>query len=296
MVRPAADARRHPAGLRPDPADHAAPVRADVARAHRARARSSSCGSASRCAASSRPGTTCRSTAPPTATTAAAQPDGDSLIEDPTSRCRHGRFETGGGRPPPPGGSTSTRSRSRPRRPARRTIFSTALYHSLIKPCFAAGESPFWPTNGPFVVRHLHDVGHLPDPAAVDHRAVPRPGRRAGQRAAQHLRGGGQPADRLPDGQGRRPVLPAGQRAGPDLPGRPLPARRPRRRLGLGAVPHGHRPAPRVRGGVPAPRRHPPDHPHPRPRLRLPVHRQGRPLRRRPRRWPTSSRSWPPAG
>ncbi|MGB0112411.1 MAG: glycoside hydrolase domain-containing protein [Ilumatobacteraceae bacterium] len=33
----------------------------------------------------------------------------------------------------------------------RRTVFATALYHSLIKPCFAADESPFWPANGPFV-------------------------------------------------------------------------------------------------------------------------------------------------
>ncbi len=33
----------------------------------------------------------------------------------------------------------------------RRTVFATALYHSLIKPCFAAGESPFWPMDGPFV-------------------------------------------------------------------------------------------------------------------------------------------------
>lgn len=33
----------------------------------------------------------------------------------------------------------------------RKTVFSTALYHSLIKPSFAAGESPFWPSNGPFV-------------------------------------------------------------------------------------------------------------------------------------------------
>jgi predicted alpha-1,2-mannosidase len=32
----------------------------------------------------------------------------------------------------------------------RRTIFSTALYHSLIKPCFAVSESPFWPADGPF--------------------------------------------------------------------------------------------------------------------------------------------------
>ncbi len=33
----------------------------------------------------------------------------------------------------------------------RREIFATALYHSLIKPCFAPNESPFWPTSGPFV-------------------------------------------------------------------------------------------------------------------------------------------------
>lgn len=33
----------------------------------------------------------------------------------------------------------------------QRTIFSSALYHSLLKPCFAPGESPFWPADGPFV-------------------------------------------------------------------------------------------------------------------------------------------------
>ncbi|SDU92906.1 Putative alpha-1,2-mannosidase [Microlunatus sagamiharensis] len=32
----------------------------------------------------------------------------------------------------------------------RRSIFYTALYHALIKPCFAADESPFWPSNGSF--------------------------------------------------------------------------------------------------------------------------------------------------
>jgi len=35
--------------------------------------------------------------------------------------------------------------------PERRTVFATALYHSLIKPCLAPNESPFWPSNGPFV-------------------------------------------------------------------------------------------------------------------------------------------------
>jgi putative alpha-1,2-mannosidase len=33
----------------------------------------------------------------------------------------------------------------------RETVFSTALYHSLIKPCLAPEESPFWPRGGPFV-------------------------------------------------------------------------------------------------------------------------------------------------
>ncbi|MFB9658786.1 glycoside hydrolase domain-containing protein [Glycomyces mayteni] len=35
--------------------------------------------------------------------------------------------------------------------PERRTVFATSLYHSLIKPCFAQDESPFWPSKGPFV-------------------------------------------------------------------------------------------------------------------------------------------------
>jgi putative alpha-1,2-mannosidase len=33
----------------------------------------------------------------------------------------------------------------------QQTIFDTALYHSMIKPCFAPGESPSWALNGPFV-------------------------------------------------------------------------------------------------------------------------------------------------
>ncbi|NQX12077.1 glycoside hydrolase family 92 protein [Microbacteriaceae bacterium VKM Ac-2855] len=32
----------------------------------------------------------------------------------------------------------------------RRTVFSTALYHALIKPSFAASESPYWPSDGAF--------------------------------------------------------------------------------------------------------------------------------------------------
>ncbi len=35
--------------------------------------------------------------------------------------------------------------------PDQRVTFATALYHSLIKPCFADGESPFWNDDGPFV-------------------------------------------------------------------------------------------------------------------------------------------------
>ena len=34
--------------------------------------------------------------------------------------------------------------------PARRRVMATALYHSLVKPCFGDDESPFWPTSGPF--------------------------------------------------------------------------------------------------------------------------------------------------
>ncbi|MEU4427995.1 GH92 family glycosyl hydrolase [Actinoplanes sp. NPDC024001] len=34
--------------------------------------------------------------------------------------------------------------------PQRRTVFGTALYHSLIKPCVADDESPMWPTSGPY--------------------------------------------------------------------------------------------------------------------------------------------------
>jgi len=33
----------------------------------------------------------------------------------------------------------------------QRTIFSTALYHSMVKPCFAPDESPFWTTSKSFV-------------------------------------------------------------------------------------------------------------------------------------------------
>ena len=104
----------------------------------------------------------------------------------------------------------------------RRTVFSTALYHSLIKPCFAPNESPFWPASGPFVfdICTMWDIYRTQLPLITA--ARPRPGRRAGERAAADLRGGGQPADRLPDGAGRRPILAPGQRARPHLPRRRL--------------------------------------------------------------------------
>ncbi|MVA75675.1 glycoside hydrolase [Auraticoccus sp. F435] len=33
----------------------------------------------------------------------------------------------------------------------QQTVLATALYHSMVKPCFAPDESPAWPTDGPFV-------------------------------------------------------------------------------------------------------------------------------------------------
>ena len=78
-------------------------------------------------------------------------PDGDSLIEDPTMPVSAAgafadrRQQTAGAwREHLDAIKIETSST------ARRTIFATALYHSLIKPCFATGESPFWPNNGPF--------------------------------------------------------------------------------------------------------------------------------------------------
>ena len=71
-----------------------------------------------------------------------------------TRECGDGRSRrsTSSGRGPT--AALARPPRPRPGRggtPARRTVFATALYHSLIKPCFADDESPFWPTSGPFV-------------------------------------------------------------------------------------------------------------------------------------------------
>ena len=48
----------------------------------------------------------------------------------------------------------------------RATVMGTALYHSLVKPCLAPDESPFWPTPGPFAfdISTMWDIyrTHLP--------------------------------------------------------------------------------------------------------------------------------------
>src|SRR5918994_1741355 len=78
-------------------------------------------------------------------------PEGDSRIEDPTQPVSAaGAFE---GRRRQSAGAWREHLdtiKVETASPARKTVFATALYHSLIKPCFATGESPFWPSNGPF--------------------------------------------------------------------------------------------------------------------------------------------------
>ncbi len=59
----------------------------------------------------------------------------------------------------------------------RRTVFSSALYHSMIKPCFAYGESPFWVNGGPFAfdICTMWDIYRTQLPlitALFPHRAV----------------------------------------------------------------------------------------------------------------------------
>ena len=108
----------------------------------------------------------------------------------------------------------------------QQTVFATALYHSLIKPCFAAGREPVLADGRTvrFDICTMWDIYRTQLPlitALFPDRAV-----ELANALLYDLRGGGQPPDRLPDGQGCRPVLPAGQRAGAHLPGRPVPARR----------------------------------------------------------------------
>ena len=97
----------------------------------RAGAGASSCGSASRCAGSSRRARTSSATAAPA----------------PPASTRSGAIaRTTTWRRPARRRSRSTRATAE-----RDTVFATALYHSLIKPCLAPDESPFWPADGPFV-------------------------------------------------------------------------------------------------------------------------------------------------
>ena len=174
----------------------------------------------------------------------------------------------------------------------KQTVFSTALYHSLIKPCLAPDESPFWPADGPFTfdIATMWDIYRTQLPAA-DHAAAGAGGR-AGQRAAVHLGGGGQPPHRVPDGPRRRPVQPPGERARAHVPGRPLPAGAARHGLGLGAGAHAQRPASHVRRGLPAARQGAPDQPHAGPGVRVLVHVADRGARRRPGCSSSSSRPW----
>jgi putative alpha-1,2-mannosidase len=53
----------------------------------------------------------------------------------------------------------------------QRTVFATSLYHSLLKPCFAPDESPFWSTSRSFVfdIATMWDIykTHLPLMTAI---------------------------------------------------------------------------------------------------------------------------------
>ena len=161
---------------------------------------------------------------------------------------------------------------------------ATALYHSLIKPCFADDESPFWPTSGPYAfdVCTMWDIykTQLPLLAAI-----------APDRAADLL----ESLIRVCEEEGNFPIgyrmargadrffrqasalahtaLADAHALGLGRPG-----------LGLGARAHGRRPAPAVRRGLLRARRRAPDHAHPRPGLRPPLHAP-----RSPARWATSA-------
>ena len=114
------------------------------------------------------------------------------------------------------------RSASTRRRPSAGPCSRRALYHSLIKPCFAAGREPVLAdrrARSSFDIATMWDIYRTQLPlltALLPDRAV-----ELRERAAAHLRGGGQLPDRLPDGARRRPVLPPGQRPRPHVPRRP---------------------------------------------------------------------------
>ena len=171
LVRPPADARRHPARLRPDPADHAAPVRADVGGRSRAGQ-----------VVELRFGFSLRGVRPgpdePARATAA-----------PRRRCA--AFEPGAAATD--GGRWREHLASRVETPSaeRATSSHRALPladQALLRP----GREPVLADQRAVRLRHLHHVGHLPHPAAADHRAVParavelaeRPAERSARRRA----------------------------------------------------------------------------------------------------------------
>ena len=148
------DARWHPPRLRPDPADHAASVRADVARPDASPARCSSCGSVSRCAAWSRRRRTCATTAARAATAFDTRRGrhADGVAQAP----RHDH-----GRDPVQRAADGLLHRALP-------LADQAVLRARGEPVLADGRT--------VRVRPLHDVGHLPHPAAADHRPVPASG------------------------------------------------------------------------------------------------------------------------
>ena len=180
----------------------------------------------------------------------------------------------------------------------RRTVFATALYHSLDQALLrrrTRARSGRRTDRSCSTSRTMWDIYKTQLPlitALLPDRAV-----ELAQRAAHVSRGGGQLPDRLPDGQ----AAPTGscrqaQRAGPHVPGRPLPARAAGRGLGLGAV-HMHNDLRRTYGeeyllrGIAHPVTHTLDI-----CLRLPLHGAGGPRSSATPSWPSSSSSWPLGG
>ncbi len=159
-------------------------------RGRRSRGRRSSCGSGSRCAASSRPARTSSATAAP-------EP---SSFDDAARGDRAGRGSEALGQDP----RRDTPSTD------KQTVFSTALYHSLIKPCLAPDESPFWPADGPFVfdIATMWDIyrTQLPLLTALAARHGPSSWP---TRCCTICEEEGNLPDRLPDGPRCRPVLAA---------------------------------------------------------------------------------------
>ena len=188
LVRPPAHAGRHAARLRPDPPDDAAAVRADVGGPVGARAGG---GAAVRVlAARRRPGAgepRARVRAGPVRASRPARGDRTEGVAQALGKIR-----------------VDTPSKD------KQTVFSTALYHSLIKPCLAPDESPFWPADGPFAfdIATMWDIYRTQLPLLTT--LLPDKAVELANALLYISRGGGQPPDRVPDGARRRPVQPAG--------------------------------------------------------------------------------------